>query len=123
MLPKLYSHFQDLNFPDLLWIHKWFQTIFLYSFPFKFCIRVWDCLLADGTKFLFQISLAILFLAAEELLELDFGGINDYFKALQDDNENKLMSDVELIIAKAYTIKIDDKRINDIIKKIPQEKS
>ena len=80
-------------------------------------------MLADGTKVIFQVSLAILALAAEELLELDFGGINEYFKAMQEDAGHKLMSDVEKIIDKAYTIKVDDKRINEIMKKLPKERT
>ena len=71
-----------MDYPDLLWVHKWFQTIFIYNFPYKFCIRVLDCLLADGTKFLFQAALAIVDLAYNELIELDFGGIHDYFKGI-----------------------------------------
>ena len=118
MLPELYSHFQDMNFPDLLWVHKWFQTVFLYSFPFKFCIRVWDCLLADGTKFLLQVSLALVSLASDELLALDFGGINEYFKGIQEDENHALMNDIERVISKAYTIKLDDKQINAMLKKL-----
>jgi len=84
-LPDLHSHFNDINFPDLLWVHKWFQTLFLYSFPFSFCIRVWDNILADGTKFMFKAALALVKLAKDDLLKLDFTGINDFFKALSED--------------------------------------
>ena len=81
-LPELHKHFEEMNFPELLWIHKWFQTVFLYSFPFCLCIRIWDNILADGTKFLFQAALAIVKLAKDDLLKLDFSGINDYLKAM-----------------------------------------
>ena len=59
-LPELYAHLHDMDLPDLLWINKWFQTCFLYSFPLGLCIRIWDNILADGTKFFFKATLAIL---------------------------------------------------------------
>ena len=52
-LPDLCQHFREEGIPDLLWIHKWFQSCFLYSFPLGLCIRIWDNIWALGTKFLF----------------------------------------------------------------------
>ena len=52
-LPDLCLHFREEGIPDLLWIHKWFQSCFLYSFPLGLCIRIWDNIWALGTKFLF----------------------------------------------------------------------
>ena len=57
-LPELKDHMQDL--PDALWINKWIQTLFLYSFPYGLCIRIWDNVLSEGTKFLIMAALAIL---------------------------------------------------------------
>ena len=59
-IPDLYQHFQDENLPDQVWIHKWYMSCFLYSFPMGLCIRIWDNILAHGTRFLFNISLSIL---------------------------------------------------------------
>lgn len=84
-LPELFSHFENENLPDQLWIQKWFMSCFLYSFPMGLCIRIWDNLLAYGTRFLFNVSLAILFMLKDQLMDLDFSDINDYFKALKDD--------------------------------------
>jgi hypothetical protein len=47
---------------------KWLSTLFLYSFPFGFCIRAWDCYLADGRDFIFRLALAICKLYEKELL-------------------------------------------------------
>ena len=57
-MPDLHDHLEAL--PDALWINKWFQTCFLYSFPLGLCLRIWDNILADGTKFFFKVTLAIL---------------------------------------------------------------
>ena len=112
-MPDLHAHFQDL--PDLLWITKWFQTCFLYSFPLGLCIRIWDNILADGTKFFFKATLAILKLVEHELMKLDFSAINDYFKAFNStDSQYKLLPDHEKIIAQAYKFKITDEQIAQI---------
>lgn len=57
-LPDLKDRLDEL--PDALWINKWIQTLFLYSFPYGLCIRIWDNVLSHGTKFLIQAALAIL---------------------------------------------------------------
>jgi len=56
----LYLHFLEEMVPDQMWIHKWFMTCFLYSFPMGLCLRIWDNLLAFGTRFMFNVCLAIL---------------------------------------------------------------
>lgn len=85
-MPVLHDHLSDL--PDLLWINKWFQTVFLYSFPQGLCIRIWDNIMADGTKFFFKAALAILRLTESELLLLDFSEINEYFKSFINEKDS-----------------------------------
>ena len=96
-MPELHSHFDDI--PDLLWINKWFQTCFLYSFPLGLCIRIWDNILADGTKFFFKVALAILHLVQSDLLQLQMTDINEFFKRFIDsDPSYPLLPDYEKII-------------------------
>ena len=59
-LPELSAFFEEINLPDLIWITKWVQTCFLYSFPFRVCLRIWDNIFAYGTNFMFCASLGIL---------------------------------------------------------------
>jgi len=59
-IPDLFEHFQNEFLPDILWIQKWFMTCYLYSFPMELCIRIWDNILAYGTRFLFNVTLSIL---------------------------------------------------------------
>ena len=117
-MPELHSHLGDL--PDLLWINKWFQTIFLYSFPLGLCIRIWDNILADGTKFFFKAALAILRLVESELLVLDFSEINEYFKSFNDTkSQYKLLPDYEKIITEAHKFKsITDESVDEIIRNL-----
>ena len=80
ILPNLFYHFEDEGVTDLLWISKWFQSCFLYSFPLGLCLRIWDNVLAYGTRFLLSAALAILKLIEPSLIQLNFGDINDFFK-------------------------------------------
>jgi hypothetical protein len=59
-LPNLRAHFIDEGLPDLLWITKWFQSCFLYSFPMGLCLRIWDNIFAYGSRFILSTALAIL---------------------------------------------------------------
>lgn len=114
-LPSLKAHFNDEGLPDLLWITKWFQSCFLYSFPAGLCLRVWDCIMAYGTRFLISTALAILKLIEPSLLGFDLSNINDFFKQLKDEDEQRssyrLLPDFELIISEAKRLNITDERI------------
>ena len=98
-LPDLYQHFKDNEIPDLLWINKWFQSCFLYSFPLGLCLRIWDNILAHGTKFLFQMSLAVLMLIEDKMYRLGLSEINDYFKLFKEevDDDNPIKNFEKLI--------------------------
>jgi len=50
------------------------------------CIRIWDNLLAYGTRFLFNTTLALLNLIKDKLMELDMAEIDEYFKLLKEDD-------------------------------------
>ena len=116
-MPELHSHFDDI--PDLLWINKWFQTCFLYSFPLGLCIRIWDNILADGTKFFFKVALAILRLVEGDLLQLEMTDINEFFKRFIDsDPSYPLLPDYEKIIQEANKFKITDAQIELIAKEL-----
>lgn len=75
-LPRLYSHFQEQGMPPMLWLGKWFTSLFILSFPVSLCIRIWDNLLVHGSVYIFQVSLAILKLIEEPLLGYDLDRIN-----------------------------------------------
>ena len=70
---------------------------------------------------MFQVSLAILKLVQDDLLELDFGDINEYFKTFKDEEDTgnyKLLPDFEKIISEAYKIKLTDEKIETIIQEM-----
>ena len=58
-LPKVYDYLCKLNIADELWIKKWIKTFFSSIFDLSITIRVWDCVISVGLKFLVNFSLAI----------------------------------------------------------------
>lgn len=54
-----------------MWIIQWLLSLFLYTFPFALCIRIWDNILAHGSYYMFQVTIAILKLTKDDLLQLD----------------------------------------------------
>ena len=116
-MPELHAHFDGI--PDLLWINKWFQTCFLYSFPLGLCIRIWDNVLADGTRFFFKAALAILRLVEDDLMQLEMTDINEFFKSFIDGNSSyPLLPDFEKIISEAHKFKITDAQIDQIVQEL-----
>jgi hypothetical protein len=81
------------------------------------CLRIWDNVLAFGTRFLLSAALAILKLIEQSLLRLNFGEINDFFKQMKDQDERqtgtyRLLPDFELIIRTAKKINITNEKIS-----------
>ena len=82
-LPVLYQHLRENQIPDLLWLFKWFLTIFLYSFPGKQVIKIWDFIMTHGLFSMIQIAIGILKVLEAEMLNLDTFGIDMLFKYLK----------------------------------------
>lgn len=130
MLPDLFDHFRDEGIPDLLWIHKWFQSCFLYSFPQGLCIRIWDNIWANGTRFLFQAAIAVLKLIKNDLISLGFAEINERLKKLKDDEHDRqggswtkhtLLPEYEKIISEARNVKITDEMLRRLFYEYDRE--
>jgi hypothetical protein len=61
------------------------------------------------------VTLAILKLCEEELLQLDMSGINDYFKSFKNEENggsSALLPPIETIIDESFKIKIPDETID-----------
>jgi len=82
-LPDLYKHIKSQNFPDLLWLFKWFLTIFLYSFPPKQVLRIWDFILVRGLFSMIQVALGVVEFIEKDMLRLDTPGMDTLFKYLK----------------------------------------
>jgi len=74
-LPKLFNHLNEENVNTQLYGTQWFITLFSYNLPFEIVLRLWDILLAEGTKILFRMALHIMMRNEQLFLTLDFPGI------------------------------------------------
>ena len=71
LFPKLLKHFNEQDVYSQFWVGKWFQTLFILSFPFEESCYIWDILLIKGFDFCIYLSLAIIYYLENELLKLE----------------------------------------------------
>eukprot|EP01087_Luapelamoeba_hula_P012106 TRINITY_DN3364_c0_g1_i1.p1 TRINITY_DN3364_c0_g1~~TRINITY_DN3364_c0_g1_i1.p1 ORF type:complete len:551 (-),score=113.85 TRINITY_DN3364_c0_g1_i1:84-1736(-) len=108
-LPKLFFHFKKEGVTPLLYSSEWLSTLFVYNFPLKTAIRLWDVFFVEGTEFLFKIALAILAIHQDQLLTLPFEEILTFLK----NKETHHSLDGELLIRTADTMQVVDKEFLD----------
>ncbi|RIB13064.1 rab-GTPase-TBC domain-containing protein [Gigaspora rosea] len=58
--PKLAQHFRNEGVDPILYIPKWFLTIFTMVLPWSSVLRIWDVFYFEGVKLFFRVGLAIL---------------------------------------------------------------
>ncbi len=79
----LFDHIKQQQIPDLLWLFKWILTIFLYSFPQKQVVRIWDFIMVRGLFSVIQVAISIVKFLEKDILNLDTFGIDQLFKHLK----------------------------------------
>ncbi|CAI2386137.1 unnamed protein product [Moneuplotes crassus] len=111
-IPKLKAHFDNIGYPAPVWLQKWFMTLFLYSFPMKLCIRLWDNLLVEGLVYIFKFPLAIMEILESTLLKCNFEEVNEILSNLRTKDDPDLqdsaavLPSTEKIMLKARKIKL-----------------
>ena len=59
------------------------MTLFTMVLPGDFLVRIWDLMLVEGIKVLYQVVLAVLNEIEPDLLQKDLGGIVEIFTNLK----------------------------------------
>jgi len=103
-MPDLKKRFDSLRLIDLLWAYKWIFAFFLFSFPFSYCIRFWDYILAHGISGSIRISLAIVKINERKLEGKDF---NECYRILDSFIDGSNLPSVEEILKVADHFKIN----------------
>uniref|UniRef100_A0AC34RBJ5 Rab-GAP TBC domain-containing protein n=1 Tax=Panagrolaimus sp. JU765 TaxID=591449 RepID=A0AC34RBJ5_9BILA len=67
--PKLAKHLEEYDIDLTTITLNWFLALFFDAVPFQTMLRIWDCFLLEGSKVLFRISIALLGLYEEEILD------------------------------------------------------
>ncbi|OAD73610.1 hypothetical protein PHYBLDRAFT_168049 [Phycomyces blakesleeanus NRRL 1555(-)] len=67
-LPKLAQHLEANDIMPIMYIAQWFLTAFTMALPWQSVLRVWDVFYFEGVKVFYRISLAILEISKDYLL-------------------------------------------------------
>lgn len=66
--PKLAQHLESNGVTPVMYIPSWFLTAFTLSLPWSSVLRLWDVFYFEGVKVFYRISLAILEICKDHLL-------------------------------------------------------
>ena len=102
--PDIYEHLKFLNIVDDLWIKKWIKTFFSSIFDLSITIRVWDCVIAVGLKFLVNYSLAIFEYFRDKYMSLK--KVKDFLEFFDYDLRKKYQTKKDIIFFRENIIKL-----------------
>ena len=77
---KIFEHLNNLEIPNQSWIAKWFQTLFVHSFPINDVIRIWDGIFSEGLKFIISCNDLIEVVDLFKMLNSSYYNIEEGFK-------------------------------------------
>jgi hypothetical protein len=113
---NVYNAIEALGVPDEVWLFRWLQTIFMLACDFSICVRIWDCILADGLDFIIKFCLGLIRYYESNILKAqDMCEFVEVFK-LKTKNMNieEIFTFRETLITHAYNIKIDNTRLDEL---------
>ena len=111
---KVFEHFNKLEIPNQSWIGKWFQSLFVHTFPIDDVIRIWDGIFSEGLKFIISFSLSIINSLENQILQSnDLIEVIELFQMLNSSYYNikgGFKYDIEKMIedAKVFYISTED---------------
>eukprot|EP01119_Soliformovum_irregulare_P024248 TRINITY_DN8649_c0_g1_i1.p1 TRINITY_DN8649_c0_g1~~TRINITY_DN8649_c0_g1_i1.p1 ORF type:complete len:1257 (-),score=381.43 TRINITY_DN8649_c0_g1_i1:14-3784(-) len=117
-LPKLSQHMKKHGvMMEQIWT-KSYITLFAISLPFTLVLRLWDVLFYEGQQLIYCISLAIMKLAEEHLLTLEFEDIFQYFQSLGTSKDKSgPLQDEELVFTTSLMLREKVKKSVDTVEK------
>ena len=73
-LPRLHAHLQAMRVDIRPIAFPWFLSLFIKTLPIESVLRVWDCLVCEGSKLLFRTALGLLSIHEDRIVRVaDFG--------------------------------------------------
>ncbi|EPY25136.1 rab-like GTPase activating protein [Angomonas deanei] len=89
LLPKLSKRFEELSVDPSFYASQWFLTLFVYHFPFRALLRIWDIFFCEGWKIIFRTAIALLKWEQKKLLSLPFEELLPTLKSIQDGKDSR----------------------------------
>ena len=74
-LPSIHNHFKELQFNTNIFFYKWIEFLFLKTFNYSICLRIFDNFILKGEIFIFEISIATLHILRKDILNCDESGL------------------------------------------------
>ncbi|KAJ3677513.1 hypothetical protein LUZ60_003237 [Juncus effusus] len=109
-MPKLGNHFSEEMINPSMYASQWFITVFSYSYPFHFTLRIWDVFLYEGIKVVFKVGLALLRYCHDDLIKLPFEKLLHSLRNFPED-----ATDPDTLLPIAFSFKVS-KRLVEIEK-------
>ena len=108
--PKLFNHFKKEQINQDIFFSKWILTIFANYLPFNKLYKIWDIFIIDKWKAIFRISMVLLGLMKNKLIELDLTQFYLYIKS----EEIKEKISFKYISEHYRDFKITNKKLNKL---------
>ena len=108
--PKLFNHFQNQQINSDIFFSKWILTIFANYLPFYKLYKIWDLFIIDKWKAIFKISMVLLGLIKDKIIDLDLTEFCLFFKS----NEIKEMITFKYICEHYKDFKITNKELYEL---------
>jgi hypothetical protein len=87
---KLGEHAQNWNLPEPAWITKWFLTLYIYSFPLDFVVRVIDYVIVHGLFFLIKVGVQFMLHYEQLLFTFDMTDFDQFLKNIKENGTHLL---------------------------------
>ena len=112
-LPLIHLHFKELQFNVNIFFYKWIEFLFLKTFKYEICLRIFDNFLIKGHISIFEISIATLNTLKKTILNLDEDGLVILLKKnIINIDEESLFKYIETLdITKEYSDYFNDELI------------
>lgn len=108
--PDVESNLRVLDIHDSLWVTKWFLTFFAKVLSFGELLRLFDCILAFGLKFLIKFALAIVIFHSKEFLLTDPFDLLEFLASISLEKLN-----IEDLIQLSISIELSDRHLKQYI--------
>ncbi|KAI7855688.1 rab-GTPase-TBC domain-containing protein [Circinella umbellata] len=119
-LPHVARHLQQQGIGSTMYASQWFMTLFAYKFPLELVFRIYDLILTEGVRSIFQFAIAVLKRNETAILGLDFEHLlnflkNGLFEEYKDDDRQ--------LVADACSFDITLKRLLQLEKEHKQQQA
>jgi hypothetical protein len=115
-MPKLSKHLEKNDFSAPIYASRWFGTL-CADFPIEITLRIWDILVLDGPKILYQVGLAIMKKCKKELKNASFEEFGSILR------EAQRTIDTDELIQEALKFNVRQKDIDTYGKKFDEIES